>query len=46
MKCFVEQIISTGDEIDKVANGYRRVWSTIEMDMDTAGMIRKSASFT
>lgn len=46
LKCFVEQIISTGDEIDKVANGYRRVWSTIEMDMDTAGMIRKSASFT
>lgn len=46
LKRFIEQIISAGDEVDEVADGSWRVRFSIEMDMDTAGVVSDATSFS
>ena len=46
LKCFIEQIISAGDEVDEVTDGSWRVRFSIKMDMDTAGVVSDTTSFS
>ena len=46
LKCFIEQIISTGDEIDEVTDGSWCVRFSIEVDMDTTGVVSDATSFS
>ena len=46
LKCFVEQIIAAGDEVNEITDGSRSVCRTVEMDMDTTGIVCEAASFT
>ena len=46
LKCFVEQIIAASDEVNEITDGSWRVRRTVEVDMDTTGVICEAASFT
>ena len=46
LKCFIEQIISAGDEVDEVADGSWCMWLSVEMDMDAAGVVGDATSFS
>lgn len=46
LKCFIEQIISAGDEVDEITNGSRCVWFSVEVDMDAAGVVSDATSFS
>ena len=42
---FIEQIVVTGDNVDKVADAPRGVIRTIEVDVDAARLVGKPARF-
>ena len=46
LKCFVEKIISTCDEIDEISDGSWSMRSSVEMNMDAASVIGHTAGFT
>ena len=46
LKCFVEQIISTGDEVNEIADASRCVCRSVKMDMDAAGVVCHASRFT
>lgn len=46
LKCLVEKVVTTGDEINEVADRSRGVRFPVEMDMDAAGVISHAASFS
>ena len=39
----IEQVIAAGDDIDEVADASGRVFVSVQMDMDAAGVIAKSS---
>ena len=43
LKCFIEQIISAGDEVDEVTNTSGGMRHTVEMYMDTTGAVCDAA---
>ena len=46
LKRLVEKVITTGDEINEVADRFRSVRFSIEMDMDATGVVCHATSFS
>ena len=46
LKCLVEKVVATGDEINEVADRSRGVRFSVEMDMDAAGAVCHATSFS
>lgn len=43
---FIEKVVFTGDDIDKVSDAARRMICAVEVDMNSAGAVCKPARFT